>query len=63
MMSSTDKIILNELDRKGITGDIISIIMNRLDSSKKKNQFIDFLQCNKNCILGFKEIFEEIKSY
>ena len=43
MLSNLDCSILKELDRQNIKSDVISIVMNRLDTNDKKNDFLSFL--------------------
>ena len=37
MLSNLDCSILKELDRQNIKSDVISVVMNRLDTNDKKN--------------------------
>ena len=37
MLSNLDCSILKELDRQNIKSDVISLVMNRLDTNDKKN--------------------------
>lgn len=39
MLSNLDCSILKELDRQNIKSDVISVVMNRLDTNDKKNDF------------------------
>ena len=60
-MSNLDKSILKELDNQRLNGNIISIIMNKLDTNDKKYQFLSFMHKKRNTILSLPEIFNELK--
>ena len=42
MLSNLECSILKELDRQNIKSDVISVVMNRLDTNDKKNDFLSF---------------------
>ena len=58
MLSNLDCSILKELDRQNIKSDVISIVMNRLDTNDKKNDFLSFMIDNRNWIcVNFLDTF------
>ena len=61
MLSNLEYSILKELDRQNIKSDIISIVMNRLDTDDKKNQFLSYMIDNRNVLISLKDIFGELK--
>ena len=50
MLSNLDCSILKELDRQNIKSDVISVVMNRLDTNDKKNNFLSFMIDNRNVL-------------
>ncbi len=60
MLSNLDCSILKELDRQNIKSDVISVVMNRLDTSDKKNDFLSFMIDNRNVLISLKDIFSEL---
>ena len=62
-MNNLEKFILKELDRLSIDSSKISIIMNNLNSVEKKNNFLSFMIENRNILISFNDIVEEIRSY
>lgn len=59
-MSNLELSILKELDVQNISGNNISIIMEKLDTNDKKNEFLAYMINNRNVLLSFKEIIEYI---
>ena len=60
MLSNLDCSILKELDRQNIKSDVISVVMNRLDTNDKKNDFLSFMIDNRNVLISLKDIFSEL---
>ena len=60
MLSNFDCSILKELDRQNIKSDVISVVMNRLDTNDKKNDFLSFMIDNRNVLISLKDIFSEL---
>ena len=56
MLSNLDCSILKELDRQSIKSDVISVVMNRLDT----NDFLSFMIDNRNVLISLKDIFSEL---
>ena len=52
MLSNLDCSILKELDRQNIKSDVISVVMNRLDTNDKKNDFLSFMIDNRNATVN-----------
>ena len=44
-------------------GGVISEVMNKLDISDKKYQFLSFMNKKRNTILSVSEIFQGIKTF
>lgn len=63
VLSNIDNSILKELDKQRFKSDVISLVMEKLNSNEKKDKFISFMINNRNVMLSFKEIFNEIKEY
>ena len=61
MLSNLECSILKELDRQNIKSDVISTVMNKLDTDDKKNQFLSFMIDNRNVLISLKDIFGELK--
>lgn len=61
MLSNLEDSILKELDRQNIKSDVISIVMDRLDTNDKKNQFLSYMIDNRNVLISLKDIFSELK--
>lgn len=57
MLSSLECSILKELDRQSIKSDVIAIVMNKLDTDDKKNNFLSFMIDNRNVLISLKDIF------
>ena len=49
-MAQIDKLILNALDIQRLGGQIYSIVMDKLDNSDKKLEFLNYLNKNRNVI-------------
>lgn len=60
MLSNLECSILKELDRQNIKSDVISVVMDKLDTDDKKNQFLSYMIDNRNVLLSLKEIFSEL---
>ena len=60
MLSNLDCSILKELDRQNIKSDVISVVMNRLDTNDKKNDFLSFMIDNRNVLISLKDIFSAV---
>lgn len=61
MLSNLECSILKELDRQNIKSDIISMVMNKLDTDDKKNRFLSYMIDNRNVLITQKELFTELK--
>lgn len=61
MLSNLEYSILKELDRQNIKSDVISIVMDKLDTNDKKNQFLSYMIDNRNVLISLKDIFSELK--
>ena len=61
MLSNLECSILKELDRQNIKADVISIVMDRLDTDDKKNKFLSFMIDNRNVLISLNDIFYELK--
>ncbi len=61
MLSNLECSILKELDRQNIKSDIISIVMDKLDTDDKKNQFLSYMIDNRNVLISLKELFSQLK--
>ncbi len=59
-MSNLELSILKELDVQNISGNNISIIMEKLDTNDKKNEFLAYMINNRNVLLSFKDMIEYI---
>lgn len=55
-----DKSILKELDSQNFKADVISMIMDILDTEYKKEEFLSFMMKNRNELLSLKDIFSEL---
>ena len=60
MLSNLECSILKELDRQNIKSDIISIVMDKLDTDDKKNQFLSYMIDNRNVLISLKELFSQL---
>ena len=60
-MTELDKLILNALDRQRISASNYSFILDRLDSSEKKIEFLNYLNENRKVILSSSEIILRLK--
>ena len=60
-MAQIDKLILNALDIQRLGGQIYSIVMDKLDNSDKKLEFLNYLNKNRNVILSDRDIFLQLK--
>lgn len=60
-MAQIDKLILNALDVQRLGGHIYSIVMDKLDNSDKKLEFLNYLNKNRNVILSDRDIFLQLK--
>lgn len=61
MLSNLEYSILKELDRQNIKSDVISVVMDRLDTNDKRNQFLSYMIDNRNVLISLKDIFSELK--
>ena len=61
MLSNLECSILKELDRQNIKSDIISMVMNKLDTDDKKNKFLSYMIDNRNVLITLKELFNELR--
>ena len=61
MLSNLECSILKELDRQNIKSDIISMVMDKLDTDDKKNQFLSYMIDNRNVLITLKELFNELR--
>lgn len=62
MLSNLECSILKELDRQNIKSDVISIVMNKLDTDDKKNDFLSFMIDNRNVLMSLKDIYNYLWS-
>lgn len=60
MITNLEESILKELDRQNIKGNLISIIMKKLDTFDKKNEFLSFMVDNRNILLNVNDMFKII---
>ena len=60
MLSNLECSILKELDRQNIKADVISIVMDKLDTNDKKNKFLSFMIDNRNVLISLYDIFYEL---
>ena len=60
LITVLDKSILKELDSQNFKADIISMIMDILDTEYKKEEFLSFMMKNRNELLSLKDIFSEL---
>ena len=60
-MSELDKLILNALDRQRISASNYSFILDRLDNSEKKLEFLNYLNENRKVILSSSDIILRLK--
>ena len=60
MLSNLDYSILKELDRQNMKSEVISLVMDKLDTNDKKNDFLDFMIDNRNVLMSIKDIFREL---
>jgi len=61
-MSSLDNNILKEIDRHLLNGNIIGVIMSKLNNVQKKNKFLNYLISNRNIILDKVDVISFLKS-
>lgn len=61
MLSNLECSILKELDRQNFKSDVISIVMDQLDTDDKKNKFLSYMIDNRNVLISLKDIFGELK--
>ncbi len=61
MLSNLEYSVLRELDRQNIKSDVISVVMDRLDTNDKRNQFLSYMIDNRNVLISLKDIFSELK--
>ena len=61
MLSNLECSILKELDRQNIKADVISIVMDKLDTDDKKNKFLSFMIDNRNVLISLNDILYELK--
>lgn len=61
MLSNLENSILKELDKQNFRSDIISIVMNKLNTEDKKNKFLSYMIENRNIILSLADLFSEFK--
>ena len=60
-MAELDKLILNALDRQRISASNYSFILDRLDNSEKKLEFLNYLNENRKVILSSSDIILRLK--
>ena len=60
VLTVLDKSILKELDSQNFKADIISMIMDILDTEYKKEEFLSFMMKNRHELLSLKDIFSEL---
>lgn len=58
MLKNIEYSILKELDKQHFRSDIVSVIMNKLDTDKKKYSFLSYMINNRNVILQLKDIMD-----
>ncbi len=61
MLSNLENSILKELDKQNFRSDIISIVMDKLNTEDKQNKFLSYMIKNRNIILSLADLFSELK--
>lgn len=59
-MTNTEQSILKEFNKHRIKSDEIALIMSRLDTTEKQNQFLSFLIINRNAYLTISDMLKTI---
>lgn len=60
MLTVLDKSILKELDSQNFKSNVISMIMNNLDTEYKKEEFLSFMMKNRNELLSLGKLLYQI---
>lgn len=60
VLTVLDKSILKELDSQNFKADVISMIMDILDTEYKKEEFLSFMMKNRNELLSVGKLFYEV---
>lgn len=61
MLSNLQNSILKELDQQNFKGDVISLVMDKLNTEDKQNKFLTFMIENRNVVISLKDLFSEVK--
>lgn len=60
MLTVLDKSILKELDSQNFKSDVISMIMDNLDTEYKKEEFLSFMMKNRNELLSLGKLLYQV---
>lgn len=60
MITVLDKSILKELDSQNFKSNVISMIMNNLDTEYKKEEFLYFMMKNRNELLSLGKLLYQV---
>lgn len=60
MLTVLDKSILKELDSQNFKSNVISMIMNNLDTEYKKEEFLSFMMKNRNELLSLGKLLYQV---
>lgn len=60
MITVLDKSILKELDSQNFKSNVISMIMNNLDTEYKKEEFLSFMMKNRNELLSLGKLLYQV---
>ena len=60
MITVLDKSILKELDSQNFKSNVISMIMNNLDTEYKKEEFLSFMMKNRNELLSLGKLLCQV---
>ena len=60
MITVLDKSILKELDSQNFKADVISMIMDILDTEYKKEEFLSFMMKNRNELLSLGKLLYQV---
>lgn len=60
VLTVLDKSILKELDSQNFKADVISMIMDILDTEYKKEEFLSFMMKNRNELLSLGKLLYQV---
>lgn len=60
MLSEIDKSLLKEFDHHNVRADVISKIMNQLNTTNNKSIFLSYLSDNHNLLITDGELFHQV---